>query len=157
MPPHLRCSLLRPTPLKVIGVTGFIGGISYIHVARKQSRLQPATINETGDPLIGPGMDHPKTHKEPLFNLDRIPKFVASRFNADSPPNGILWNLGSTVVVSTVGITSKLFLKAFAPTKVFNKEPFQELLDDETRDRPIITGKLGWDENELVIAHRHTT
>ncbi|CAO3661396.1 unnamed protein product [Umbelopsis ramanniana] len=139
MPPHLRRSLLRPTPLKVIGVTGFIGGISYLHVARKQSRLQPATINETGDPLIGPGMDHLREHKEPLFNLDRIPKFVASRFNADSPPNGFLWNLGSTAVVSTVGITSKLFLKAFAPTKVFNKKPFQELLDDETRDRPIIT------------------
>ncbi|GAB5588632.1 Lyso-phosphatidylcholine acyltransferase [Umbelopsis nana] len=136
---YLRYSLFKPTPLKVIGVTGFVGSVSYLHAARKQSRQLPITSRESDDHLIGPGLDVAKPHKEPLFNLQRIPQFVSKRFNADSPPNGALWNVGSTIVISTVGITSKLFLKAFAPTKVFNKEPFQSLLDDEERDRPIIT------------------
>ncbi|CAM0139814.1 Lyso-phosphatidylcholine acyltransferase [Umbelopsis sp. WA50703] len=134
---YARSAPFRRKLFTIAGATGVLGGIGYYHYATRP-RVN-VVGHDTDDPLIGPGLDTARPKKEPLFNLDRIPAFVAKRFETKAPPNGILWNSASNMVMVAVGTTSKFFLKAFAPTKVFNREPFLALLDDEDRERPIIT------------------
>jgi hypothetical protein len=136
---YARSAPFRRKLFTIAGATGVLGGIGYYHYATRP-RVN-VVGHDTDDPLIGPGLDTARPKKEPLFNLDRIPAFVAKRFETKAPPNGIFWNSASNMVMVAVGTTSKFFLKAFAPTKVFNREPFLALLDDEDRERPIITGK----------------
>ncbi|ORY04343.1 endocardial fibroelastosis 2, partial [Basidiobolus meristosporus CBS 931.73] len=55
------------------------------------------------------------------------------------PKNSRLWNLGSSLVMTSVGLLGKMFIKCTTTTEVHNLEPFLKLLFDPNRDRPIIT------------------
>ena len=117
-------------------ITTGLAGTGYYYYLSKHADQQ------TGDSedFVGQvGQTHAK--KPILFKWSSLPNFIEKRFNPNwDSSNDRLWNLGSTIVVGTVGSVAKVFLKYLQYTRVYNLDRFIELVHDN-RERGLITGR----------------
>ncbi|KAI9490389.1 acyltransferase-domain-containing protein [Zychaea mexicana] len=121
-------------------VTGLVGTGCYYYASSKNKKAVD-NINGDSEEFVGQvGQTHAK--KPLLFQWSSIPKFIEKRYDpkwAEEHSNGWLWNAGNTLVVGGVGTVAKIFLKYFEHTRVYNLDKLLEVVEQEDRERALIT------------------
>lgn len=102
---------------------------------------EATTETSVEESLVSEQVAHGPTKQPVLFQWSSLPKFIERRYAPDWEGNGIAWKAASTVVIGSVGLISKFFLKYLAHTQVYNLDKFMALADQDGRGRALITGK----------------
>ncbi|KAI8384784.1 acyltransferase-domain-containing protein [Radiomyces spectabilis] len=109
-----------------------MGGTCYytfIYSRNTPQRPPPQTLE---DSLVG--QEAPS-----IFQWSSLPPFIERRYDPPYPENGPIWNAASTVVTGGVGLFAKFMLRYFQQTRVYNIDAFLKIVDEDNRDRALIT------------------
>ena len=121
--------------------TGLVGTTAgYYYYSKKHYKSNNENTNGDSEELVGQvGQTHAK--KPLLFQWSSIPKFIEKRYDPNwTGEDGWLWNIGNTIVVGGVGTVAKVFLKYLQNTRVYNLDKLMEIVEQEDRNRALITG-----------------
>lgn len=111
--------------------------------------------------MVGEQVANSHSKRPLIFQWSSLPKFIEKRYDPKwQGENGWLWRAGSTLVVGGVGMVSKIVLKYLEHTRVYNLDKFMAIVDQEHRDRALITGKVQCvyfaieiDDDDIVSNH----
>ncbi|CDH56966.1 tafazzin homolog [Lichtheimia corymbifera JMRC:FSU:9682] len=110
------------------------------HCGLNQPSPREHDNQQVEESMVGDQVAHSHTKHPLIFQWSSLPKFIEKRYDPQwQGENGWLWRAGSTLVVGGVGMVSKVVLKYLEYTRVYNLDKFMAIVDQEHRDRALIT------------------